>query len=353
WIGGERSHVMVPVGDSLEIFLSCEAVGEGPGGGEYLYSLGEVTVSHPPGEWDGRVFQVTSSGGDGWFQAGYRMCSPSCEGAGIPAPLIHTQYRWLGHERLAWDWYGNPADLSGYWVYVDGARVAFTFNNSIGVDDYLPACGETHEINVTATQLTPTGIEESAFSNTWQLEGEPCPYTARVTFDTLEVHNPPADERGLHRPGPIYGELWVSSGDQVETLEFNACWCYLGPGASLWGTCDGLELSGSTYDIQRDIFGWIEREMASCLGIGCHSYVFFAPASNQLTINADVGEMVTVGARIMDCDERLNPPDTLFRETMSFLGVAESGETLSTTPYTLEGDHVNLDITIEVLSGSP
>jgi hypothetical protein len=212
----------------------------------------------------------------------------------------------------------------------------------------MPACGEDLEFHIIVFRHTEAGSIFSPPSNTVSWSADPCTYSANITFTTLDVHSPPADEQGLHMPGPIYGEFWVSNGTTTEKLEFNACWCYFGPGATFWGTCDGLELQTGSYAINRDIFGWIDRAQASCLGNGCRSNSFYAPSSSILNIPIESGDDITVGGRIMDCDAR-NANDILYenQETIS-INIDELESFTEVMSHILEGAHLNLNYFIRM-----
>ncbi len=217
---GPGSHGVPPIPiflrDSITINGQCLA--EDAAGNPF--NLGMFVSTHSP-PWDGHIIVDESNYGDPGhsFQVTYRLCSPSCENAVIPAPLIHTQYNWLGRERLVWAWNGVLDEISGYAVYIDGARTRFVdkSSNSVEIEDFLPACGEVREIQVTATDIRGGLHEErqSPRSNVWRLEGDPCPLTARVTFLELHTHELPNDLGFEYCAtstslGPIYGGLRVS-----------------------------------------------------------------------------------------------------------------------------------------------
>ena len=216
---------------------------------------------------------------------------------------------------------------------------------SINIADYMPACGETVYFQLYAYR--DEGDIRSPLSNERSWVGRPCTYTASVTFTTLEVHNPPADEDGLHRPGPIYGWFWAASGSTTEDIYFDACWRPSGPFA--WARdCEGLKLQSGNYSITRDIFGWIDTQMASCLGNGCRSNSFSAPFNATIHVPFEDGGDITFGAVIMDCDSG-NPDDVLFREQFGIRINVDDLEYLTVPlPMTLNGEHVNVSLVVRL-----
>lgn len=217
FVGGENSRTFWMRDDeNMQVGLRCW----GWTGSPPASYLGMQMAYHPFEEWNGQVITMNSAYGDPGhsFTATYRLCTPSCDESAFPPPRIHTQYYWLGHPRLVWAWDGDPADITGYIVYVDGARTGYTADNHIEIDDYMPACGETHEIQVTAALVSPTEIVESPYSNTWRLEGEACPRIARITFQQIRTYDLPLDtgfefcEAAL---GPLAGGLWVTGAESV------------------------------------------------------------------------------------------------------------------------------------------
>ena len=349
-LGGENSvRLLHNENAPLAISISCL----GANTGEEPERLEEFSVFHPAEEWDGRSLEMHPEG-ENTIDIRYHICSPSCDETTLQIPLlapITTGPTGNGPYRLRWRWEGNESDVSGFlvrrtvitpwdeeviWINDPAAR-------ALDLADYIPACGETAEFSIIVFRNTETGNVFSPRSNIVSWSADPCTYSANVTFTTLDVHNPPADEDGLHRPGPIYGEFWVSNGTTIESIEFNACWCYFGPGMTFWGTCDGLELQIGTYAIDRDIFGWINREQASCIGNGCRSNSFYAPDNASLHIPFEDGDTLTVGGRIMDCDAR-NANDVVFEEQSTYrVDINSLNPLTEPIPFGLTGDHINLN----------
>jgi len=343
--------LIVQPGSPLPVYVECGAhvVFLGPEGGwGTYYDLGSFDQLHPPVEWDGQVITVNSSGStDGRsFQAKYRICQPSCDLTALPAPHLHLFHMGSDH-RLVWMWEGERERVDSYRVFLNGSHI-FTLpagTSSFSVGDFAPPCAERYEFQLSV--MTTDGLE-SPLSNFAYWSGATCRRTVQVTFESLENHNPPADEQGLHRPGPIYGNFSASGASASANLPFDACWCYHGPGASIWGWCEGLKLSRSVYNIQTDIFDWIDREMASCLGNGCHSNSFHTPGSSTVTLEMDADEDLTLYGLVMDCDAR-NPDDIVFQEQET-LTITTSGDNPPPVRWTLPGPHLNLNVIITILS---
>jgi hypothetical protein len=220
---------------------------------------------------------------------------------------------------LTWRWDGDESLINGFKLYVDGSFYT-SFRRDVRSYELrgslLPACGERLEFQMTAySGATLVPERESPRSNTLVVEGPPCPRTVRVIFQTLETGNLGGDEREYDTVGPISGTFWAS-GNTREELDFHASVC-----AILSGGCPhrdirhGFRLShNATYQIQ-DIFDWVHREQASCLGRGCPSNHYWAPDINSVTVQLDDGDDLTFGARIQDVDwgsGRGSEWDTLF-----------------------------------------
>ncbi|MCP4139855.1 MAG: hypothetical protein GY755_06120 [Chloroflexi bacterium] len=333
--------------DPLAILLDCEgSISDGR-----PVSLVDMTASHPRAEWDGRDLKIETA--DAIVH--YRIIELSCAESICPAPTLNplTFGAWgEGPFTLSWRWRGDTRDISGFRLVISTDDDSTSVNipnpemRSLNVEDYMPACGEIASFQIYAYQAD--GDLRSAMSNTQEWPGDACTYTASVTFTTLEVHNPPADEEGLHRPGPIYGNFWVSNGTTIESLDFNACWCYFGPGSTFWGWCEGLELPSGTYSINRGIFEWIDTAQASCIGDGCNSNDFYAPFSSSLHIPLENDSDLTIGGRIMDCDAK-NSDDVVFEEQGGIrINVDELEYFTVPIPFGLEGNHINLNTFIRM-----
>jgi len=349
-LGGENSIQLLHVPtEPLEIWAQC--FGSNIGGEPD--DLGVITAMHPSQEWDGRSFMGRPEG-ENLFSVTYHICSPSCNETVLQTPLlapITTGPTGNGPYTLHWRWDGNNTEIDGFLIKrftVDWDEDAIFVNDpgmrTLDLADYMPTCGETINFKVMAFRDTENGRVYSRPSNVESWVGDTCEYTASVMFTTLDVHSPPADEDSLHRPGPIYGEFWASDGTTIQSLDFNACWCYHGPFATLWGWCEGLKLQQGQYPINRSIFDWIETQQASCLGNGCNSNYYYAPSGSSIHLSLEDGADITIGGRIMDCDERANAPDVLYQEQETLTIHVSDLEHLTDPIWrTLNGDHVNLN----------
>jgi hypothetical protein len=313
----------------------------GPGGGwGTYYDIGSFVMSHPPSDWDGHVLTARSTGGDDgrWFEAQYRLCEGSCSDSPFPPPVL-----WLfdiaGDRRLAWTWEGDPENIDGFRVYVDGSR-AFSLPadaSSQSILGYGPLCGSEREYYITAYQ----DGRESPSSNTVAWRAEPCPRVVRVTFDALTTFYLGDDEWWAEGTvGPIYGNFWAT-GSSEQRLSFDAV-SY----GSWWGERDrGYRLYHTRYYPIQDIFDWIQREMASCLGGGCP--IYSGPEVNYVTVELGPDDDLTFGGLVMDVDSD-NPDDVLFEGRHSPLRASEI------TPgrrYIIEDRNMELEVVVDLLVG--
>jgi len=326
-----RLSVMAETEELVQIHIECDA--DDPA----YRDLGSITAIHlfqnedGSSDWDGHVIGQRSSGGsDGHaFWVSYRICLVSCSDVPFHAPEIGL-YEYAGSAYLAWFYYGDPTSIRGFGIYRNGAIVARRLSDEpatggsgwtpAGATRYTyafpsswrPACGTSDEFHVTSYG---SGGRESPPSNTVTWVGQPCPRTVRVIFQTLETGNLGGDEREYDTVGPISGIFWASGNTQRE-LDFHASAC-----AILSGGCPhrdiryGFRLStNAQYQIQ-DIFDWVHREQASCLGGGCQSNHYWAPDVDYVELQLDDGDDLTFGATIQDVDwgsGRGSEWDTLF-----------------------------------------
>ena len=164
--------------------------------------------------------------------------------------------------RSGWRSDGDADKLDGFQLYLNGERILNldSGERSISVIPFEPPCGERYEFYITAHDNL---FRESPPSNRETWNGEPCPRTVRITFEELQVHNPPADELGRHNPGTIFGQFRVFSGVREETLGYDASHCW---GAWIFEQCVGLKLERRNYSIMDDLFDWVYRGRDRCRG---------------------------------------------------------------------------------------
>ena len=346
-LAGENSVRMLHVADQpLTIAMECW----GSNSGFEPVSLGDFSNEHPPEDWDGRQLQGSPIEVASYIVA-YRICSPSCDETAVRAPElapVNTGPIGQGPYTLRWRWDGDEAWLSHFALNlrIDGDYRGYMDlsggpgQRSVNIADYQPACGETAEFIVRAV-----GVDGSIspWSNAVLWPGEPCTYTATVGFTTLNVHNLPGDQGDSNQIGPIYGEFWISDGTTMETLSFNACSCTI-------FRCRGLKLQSGSYRIYRDIFAWIDTQMASCLGNGCASNDFYTPSTGFVSVPFEDGSDLTVGGRIMDCDSGINnDDDVVFQEQESFtISTDELAYLTEPIEGTLVGEYANLNFFIRL-----
>ncbi len=348
--GGANSRTFwLGEGQQMRVSLQCW----GWPGSPPSHYLGIHQASHGPEDWLGQVHTIHSEEGDEGhaFTAEYRLCSPSCDESVFPPPRIHTQYSWLGHQRLVWAWDGNLDEISGYAVYVDGARTRFVdkSRNSIVIDDYLPACGETREIQVTATDISGgfSAERESPLSNTWRLEGEPCPSIARITFQTLRTYNLPEDygrEYCQGFTGPIGGSFWATGSDDASLrldTAYRAIWNYL-TGVCLQDNYDHPIPMLFDECGEEVVTGMSDRERS----------LIHCPATNVVEVPFGPDDDLSFGGSIYETD----PDGTWFNlfsgEVTSRAG---AGARQISNEYVIsdERGYMDLIVTIEILPSGP
>jgi hypothetical protein len=311
-------------------YLGPEEGWEGP-----PYDLGSILVGHPVDDWDGTVFEARSSNGtEGHsFYVKYRLCLNSCEGGGLPAPRLSVVDLGIGQHQLEWDWGGDPNELVGFKLYINGAFNGNSFNSDarswVLPESFEPTCTETIEFELTAfSGNTFTPSQESPRSEALVLEGPPCPRTVRVTFERLDTYDLRDESRMDGDQGPIDG--CFSANDA--SLCFNASDYPEGYTLSPW----------SSYNI-RDIFDTIWTWKVNCTGPQCAPF-YEAPDSNSVTVELGPDEELTVGGYLDDIDSHMY--ETFFSGWHSI----EPGEILP-GPLEIRDQQVQLTVQIDVLVG--
>ncbi len=346
YMGGENSRTLgVLVGDPLELRIECQAYT-----GVTMRNLGSISRTYDSSQWDGHLIEelsgmVAEERGDPGhsFRIKFRLCHRTCESSDFPVPTLYLDHERIGPfdvRYLAWNWSGEAESITGFRLYVNGNRLATIRNadaNRINLREYMPACGETYEYQITAYQLDGTIIRESPPSNTVHVAGEPCPRRVKVTFEQFQANN--SRLLGL---GPIYG-TFVGTGSDSRSLQFRGgeCWAFL------WVfNCEGLHFGNGNYNIA-EMFSDLRTMQASCLGSGCVNV--YAPEVNYVIVELNDSDDLTIAGSVWD-EEPYGSNERLFSGQHSFA----AGETLPTEISLVDENHYGtftLVIQIEELSG--
>jgi hypothetical protein len=353
-LGGASSRlVRVPSGEPLQVHAECLA--SVPGEDE-PYHLGEISGLHPALDWDGHVITVDSRGGEEGhsFRVSYRVCSPSCEEAAFPPPILSLLHSGLDY-RLVWTWSGDRESIDGFTVYLNDTYLfdlaADRRSQSIG---YLePSCGERMEFEMTAySGRTFPADRESPRSNTVYWEGEECPRTVRVTFERLTTHGYIGEDEyygpiwdlkgGPNTQGPILGNFRASSSSDYKVIAFDGAFCWFWMGYS---SANGIHLEPSSETRIEDMFDRIRTyyETHEVGATGPWAPYFHGPDHNYVIVELGAEDKLTIGGRIKD-DDVWTGEDTLFDEELEL-----RPEQVVSGPVTLSGHHMDLTVMIEVL----
>ena len=352
--GGNSVHLAVRRDEPLDVFAECYGVYSifAP----RTYYLGSITRQHAPEEWDGHVIQVDSTGGEPGghgFKVRYHLCSPTCEATALQPPVI-TRFTTDGDRiHLYWDWEGDIRTIEGFKLYLNGNFIeAFpreerdtTWRQS------STFCVDEWEFYMTTYggPSAHTPDIESAPGNSIIWDSVPCQKQIRVTFQTMDLHNPPLDQGGGHNPGPITGSFVASAGAHMETLNFGAVRCYHFP-LPPFEACAGVRLSSGEYSVQA-LFDHIQHEHDACVpGLPCPTRSFHAPTTDTVTIGVNPGDDLTVGARIIDVDAAL-PNDTLYNDQITVDTSTLSPETPEV--ITIPGGIMDIVVKVDLFPFNP
>lgn len=347
-LGGANSiTMMVPADEIFHLYMNCgaENITLGAEGGEgTVFDLGQG--EHHPGfnEWDSSILEMHSNGLHGHeFLLKYRLCTPSCEESPFPPPMLSLFF--VGDDpQLIWIWNGDRDKIGGYRIYLNNTLLMSVGRHTswLSIPEYEPSCGETYEFTVRAVN---EGVSPSSNTVTWR--GAQCSKIMRVTFEELDVHDPPEDEGGHRTPGPIYGGFWVAHGSEIDRLPFKASDCV---GLGLFERCFGLKLHQGLYRVN-DIFNWIRGWDDICSGgPGCPTPHFQVPDSNVVTFEVNQRDEVSFGGKIMDGDTN-NPDDTLFEEQATWTLHTLEDDSIHT--FYLNGEYVTLTVKYQLLPNEP
>jgi hypothetical protein len=302
-LGGANSQTLiVTAGSPLELEMECGAVDLFivPGGVEWHYrDLGTILASHPDTDWDGHVIASTSAGGDDGrsFTAGYRLCAGSCGDTTFPPPVATIYHNWMGYF-LVWEWAGDPADIDGFRIYLDGALVETAPNT--GSATYLggtsPICGAGA---LRYTVRAYRGALESAPSNVATWQSVTCAAFVRVTFHTLNTGVLGPDEWWAEGRGPIYAQFWAV-GANSEVLYLDAA----DPGFGWMPQVRGFRLVDNQTYLVQDLFDWVHWYNDWCMGPACGAYT--APAGNSVDVELSAFDDLILQFSIADMDSGPN-----------------------------------------------
>lgn len=328
-----RRFVLVPEGEPLRVHADCFALA-GVLGLEHPVDLGSFEEYHDP-PWEGDVIEVFSDPGPegDYFRVEYRVCEGWCEDALFAAPRLDPITfgpRGEGPFMLRWGWDGDEAMISGFKLYVNGSfwRSLRRDIRSYEIGGSEPSCGERLEFQITAYS-GPTAVpdRESPPSNTRVWEGDACPRTVRVTFQSL-------DTSGLGgTQGPIKGTFVAN--DQSLFPSWRSGPPSFDGSSRRWPYY--LE-PGQTYGLA-ELFRRIESEASGCLGEGCPNN--FAPDVTFVEVMLGAYDHLTFGGRIEDDDGH-----TVFDGWDSI----RPGEIVPGS-YTIEDRGIELIVLIDVLVG--
>jgi hypothetical protein len=348
-LGGANSlHLTVPQGQTLDVFAEC--YGTTVMFGITSNYLGSITLQHRPEEWDGHVIQAESTGGGPGghsFNVRYHLCSPDCDATALQPPVI-TRVAAEGERlRLYWSWDGDPRTISGHKLYLNGNFIDLEEGGTSGDltwQQHGNYCVDRWEFYMTsfAGPIHAPDLE-SAPGNTVVWDNVPCQKLIRVTFQTIDMHDPPADEGGHHNPGPLTGTFVASAGANMETLGFDGVRCYHFP-VPPFEDCFGVKLGQGQHDIQA-FFDYIRALHDACRNDFCHALGYHASSTNTVTIGVGPGEDLTIRSHIMDVDER-DEDDLLFDGQTTIHTRDLSPDTSLTLP--IEGSHMNVIVKVDL-----
>jgi hypothetical protein len=190
---------------------------------------------------------------------------------------------------------------------------------------------------------------ESSPGNSIVWDTVPCQKHIRVTFETIDMHNPPADEGGAHNPGPLSGDFVAAAGANMEALHFDAVHCPRFPFPP-FEECFGMKLDAGIHSIQA-VFDLIHDARDSCIpGLPCHARNYSAPGTDTVTIAVNPGDDLVLRARIIDSDER-DEDDTLFNEQIVIHTRDLSPDSSLALP--IPGDHMNVNVRVDLFPYDP
>jgi hypothetical protein len=305
------------------------------------YYLGDLTVLHPPSDWNsGEHFTATSRDGDEGhsFDVTYRICSPGCDPGVLNAPILVPVYARADNlPVLYWAWDGNEEEIDGFNVYVNGSLAAPVPKGDRHAQWFEgPACGETwvFQVSAYAGHAPRSPIRESPLSNEQSLvggRGEPCRRIVRVTFRELRTWLlPEDDDSSADLVGPIDGFLRANDASLMSQFEW-ASHVWFG-----WGTWGGWFIADAR---EYEIADWVAHMR---LDPDHYPERFF---TNYVTVELGPDEDLEVWAQINDCDGYWDRwgYQTLFDGRRTW-----SGDEIASGEYVILGPRRYMDLTVEL-----
>lgn len=287
------------------------------------------------------------------FSVRYHLCSPSCEATELAPPIIirHT----IDGDRihLYWNWEGDIRSIQGFKLYLNGNFIEY-FPPEVRDTTWRQRgsyCVDEWEFSMTAFGgPNPFAPDiESPQGNSLVWDSVPCQKQIRVTFETINLHDPPADEGGEHNPGPLSGSFVAAAGANMEVVSFDAIHCPRFP-LPPFEDCFGFKLPAGEYSIQH-IFDRVHETQDACrTGLPCHARYFHASASDTVTIFVAPDDDLTLRARIVDADPR-DEDDILFQEQLPVDTTLLSPE--ETLTVTIPGTHLDVIVKLDLFPFEP
>jgi hypothetical protein len=191
WIGGKnRLLLRTPADEEVTLEGDCWGWLGNP------MSMGAFSVSVPKEKWDNRTLQIRtqnyiidyrirpfgSTEADGVFTyLDYSIARPeivSIEAESDEDPIINAERARM--PTVTWIWGGNPSEINGFVIYVDGAMAHWSpdGNDRQARVIFPSACGGVYQVQVAAQALNA----RSPFSQSMIYQQPSCPLLAEVRF---------------------------------------------------------------------------------------------------------------------------------------------------------------------------
>lgn len=307
----ESIPLISQAGGEVHVVLNCYAYSGDPGHPEF-HALGHYEMRHPESDWDGRIITArvepvdyggaSATGNLEGFQATYRMCTPSCTGTELPAPVLEIRNDPFMGQVLAWSWSGDEDNIDHFEFYytpIRGTIPMYWHHHDLpkgyrgrSISDLEPVCGEelTFGMKAAVGEHGEQGSYTSAMSNLVTWAGPPCSQRARITFSRIEIYNMRDGVRD-GQVGPVFGNLYAS-GSMDYSLVFDG-------DDFPYGVVMDANGSTSINALFRTIRE-LDLHEGICSGSTCHHYS--APEVNYIEMDLTAGTDLTIGVNITDED---------------------------------------------------